>query len=116
MAATYSDARWRTVASSYTYRGVPWRRARSTRSQPPTSMWPAALTRYVTGNSKSLLLVRARAARAARSATAAAAAGLAREVRDRRRLGTAGEGKARDQHAGPGRLACRADLGAVALG
>ena len=26
-------------------------RASSTRSQPPTSMWPAAFTRYVTGNS-----------------------------------------------------------------
>src|SRR5260370_16614875 len=36
------------------YRGVPCLRASWTRSHPPTSIWPAALTRYVTGKSKLL--------------------------------------------------------------
>src|SRR6266849_2432530 len=58
------------------YRGVPCSRASSTRSQPPTSMWPAALTRYVTGKSKISSLVRRRAAGAASPAAAASAAGL----------------------------------------
>src|SRR5438874_4562954 len=111
----YSDARCRTVASSYRYRGVPWRRASSTRSQPPTSMWPAALTRYVTGKSKVRLLVRARAARAARAAAAAAAGRLGREVRDGRRI-AAGEGEARDHHPRLGRFARRTHLRGVALG
>src|SRR5438105_14520063 len=73
-------------------------------------MWPAALTRYVTGKSKAGCLVRARAAGAARAPTAAAAAGLAREVRDRRWLAAAGEGEAGDQHPRLGRLACRTPL------
>src|SRR5438034_717742 len=55
-------------------------------------MWPAALTRYVTGKSKSRLLVRAGAAGSARAAAATAAAGLAREVGDRRLAGVGSGG------------------------
>src|SRR5712692_2271026 len=79
-------------------------------------MWPAALTRYVTGNSKPRSLVGSGAERATRAAAAATAARLAREIGDRRCLAAAGKGEARDQHPRPCRLACRTHLGRVTLG
>src|SRR5262245_14372602 len=79
-------------------------------------MWPAALTRYVTGKSNvRAALVRSGAAGPARAAAAAAAtAGLAHEVRGRR-LAAARDREARDEHARLRRLARRADLRGVAL-
>src|SRR5947199_6121076 len=78
-------------------------------------MWPAALTRYVTGNSKPRALVGPGSAGAACAAAAAAtAARLGREV-GRQGL-AARDSEARDQHARLRRLARRAGLRAVALG
>src|SRR5438105_8268123 len=81
-------------------------------------MWPAALTRYVTGSSKLRELVGPGAAGAAPAAAApAATTRLRREVGEGgRSVAAAGESEARDQHARLRRLASRANLGAVALG
>src|SRR5467141_2205451 len=79
-------------------------------------MWPAALTRYVTGKSNAKSLVRSGAAGAARAAAASAAARLTREVGGGRRFAAAGDGKARDEDARLCRLARRAHLRGVALG
>src|SRR5437879_9924014 len=75
-------------------------------------MWPAALTRYVTGKSKTRSLVWARAAGAARASAAATTGLLAPEI-DRGGRFAARHREARDEHPRLGRLAGRADLAGV---
>src|ERR1700737_4577864 len=50
MPSRYARARFLTVASSYTYSGVPYSTARSTRSQPASVRCPPGVTPAVSGS------------------------------------------------------------------